>query len=165
MHIQTSTNSRLKSCLLDLWLAFRNELMKRILRKDSIKFTISVVLFCSDNLLKSCADYGIQLLNYLIDKLAASHISILKSVISLLMYIQFKTKFEKSHDTSSVAITQTIAECLKQWIVRPTVIGGSFFGYSKLSKGKDELKVIKIQVKVIINMYTDLAIIIVATIY
>ena len=85
-------------------------------------------------------------------------------MISLLLYIQFKTKFEKSHN-SSVAITQTIDECLKQWIVKPTVVGGSLFGYSKLSKGKDELKVIKIQVKVIINMYTDLAIIIVATVY
>ena len=110
---------------------------------------ITLAYIFSGNLLKYCADYSIQLLQYLIKKLTDSNlsVSVLKSMMSLLMYIQFKTKVIE--DSGSVSgdnsnhIIQMIDECLKQWIVRPTVIGGSFFGCdTRLSKVKPELKVI-----------------------
>ena len=78
----------------------------------------------------------------------------LKSAILLMLYILDKVqKFQESHESTEQTtklqkeIVNKLQWLLKNWIVRPSVIGGSFFGYSVsrygTSKEQEELKVFK----------------------
>ena len=85
------------------------------------------------------------------------HVAALKSAVSLVLYIwnkvqryneSYKNKEEKVHLQKDIDIISKLQSLLNRWIVRGSVIGGSFFGSSvsghstkKLSKELEELKV------------------------
>lgn len=120
------------------------------------------MLLYSVQTLLSSAKAVDTLLNSLDTKLNGSlqkHMVALKSAASLALYIlnkvqryheSYKNKEEKIQMQKDINIISKLQWLLNRWIVRGSVIGGSFFGspisgYSikKLSKELEELKVYK----------------------
>lgn len=120
------------------------------------------MLFYSVQTLLSSAKSVHTLLDSLDTKLYGSsqkHMAALKSAVSLALYIlkqvqryheSYKNKEEKMQMLKDIDIINKLQWLLNRWIVKGSVIGGSFFGspisgYStkKLSKELEELKVYK----------------------
>ena len=116
------------------------------------------IYLCSFEVIQSSAKAGYTLMNSLDMKLLGStkpYMTSLKSAVLLMLYILDKVqKFQESHESTEQTtklqkdIVNKLQWLLKNWIVRSSVIGGSFFGYSvsrytttKLSKEQEELKV------------------------